>query len=190
MRTRRTLRALHDEWGFTVLHVTHDFAEAGALGDVATLLDRGRVLQSGPPEALFRAPASPAIADFLGAENVLAGVVENGGLSAPESERQVRFRVDGVTIHAVSDFPSGPAHAVIRAEEIVVAIDAAPSSMRNQLEGTVLEVARAGPLARITIDVGGLLLVAAVTSHSLSELELTAGRKVVAAFKATAVHIC
>ena len=46
--TRRELRRLHREWGMTVLQVTHDFTEAGLLGDVAILLDGGRVLQSGP----------------------------------------------------------------------------------------------------------------------------------------------
>jgi molybdopterin-binding protein len=72
---RRTVRALHEELGMTVLQVTHDFTEAGLLGDIAILLDGGRVLQSGPPEQVFRRPASPYIAEFLGAENVFAGEV-------------------------------------------------------------------------------------------------------------------
>lgn len=72
---RRTVRALHEELGTTVLQVTHDFTEAGLLGDLAILLDGGRVLQSGPPEQVFRRPASPYIAEFLGAENVFAGEV-------------------------------------------------------------------------------------------------------------------
>ncbi len=47
---RRTVRELHHELGMTVLQVTHDFTEARLLGDIAILLDGGRVLQSGPPE--------------------------------------------------------------------------------------------------------------------------------------------
>ena len=50
---RRALRALYLERRFTVLHVTHDFAEVGLLGDVAILLDGGRVLQAGPPDVVF-----------------------------------------------------------------------------------------------------------------------------------------
>src|SRR4029078_2177814 len=38
--TRRERRRIHREWGMTVLQVTHDFTEAGLLGDVAILLDR------------------------------------------------------------------------------------------------------------------------------------------------------
>ena len=51
---RREVRAIHREWGMSVLQVTHDFTEAGLLGDVAILLDAGRVLQYGPPEKVFR----------------------------------------------------------------------------------------------------------------------------------------
>lgn len=70
---RREVRAMHREWGLTTLQVTHDFAEAGMLGDRAILLDAGRVLQQGTPAEVFRRPASPYVAEFLGAENVLGG---------------------------------------------------------------------------------------------------------------------
>jgi ABC-type sulfate/molybdate transport systems ATPase subunit len=43
-RLRRELRALQRERSLTVLHVTHDFAEAGTLGDLAILLDGGRLV--------------------------------------------------------------------------------------------------------------------------------------------------
>src|SRR4051794_8041910 len=70
---RRVLRTIYFERHFTVLQVTHDFSEAGLLGDIAIVLDKGRVVQKGDPEHVFRRPASPYIADFLGAENVFAG---------------------------------------------------------------------------------------------------------------------
>jgi ABC-type sugar transport system ATPase subunit len=56
---RRELRTIYFERRFTVLQVTHDFHEAGLLGDVGVVLDRGRVLQVGKPEEIFRRPASP-----------------------------------------------------------------------------------------------------------------------------------
>ncbi|MEX2154282.1 MAG: ATP-binding cassette domain-containing protein, partial [Gemmatimonadaceae bacterium] len=70
LSVRRELRTIYFERRFTVLQVTHDFHEAGLLGDVGVVLDRGRLLQVGKPEELFRRPASPVVADFLGAENV------------------------------------------------------------------------------------------------------------------------
>ena len=99
---RREVRALQREWGLTVLQVTHDFAEAGLLGDVAILLDAGRVLQQGAPEHVFRRPASRYVAEFLGAENVFAGDarMESGGRGAKgvDAEALIEFRTGGLEI--------------------------------------------------------------------------------------------
>jgi molybdopterin-binding protein len=196
---RRILRAIYYERRFTVLQVTHDFAEAGLLGDVAIMLDRGRVLQAGNPEQIFRKPASPYVADFLGAENVFAGVarpIKSEGMDWSDGdgdafvEHAVAFTTGSLTFYALGDAEPGPAHAVIRAEEVALSMDAATSSMRNQFQGRVIELAPAGAITRVTVDVSGTPLVAAVTSRSARELGLAPGVNVVAAFKATAVHLC
>lgn len=197
---RREVRALHREWGMTVLQVTHDFAEAGMLGDVAVLLDGGRVLQSGPPEHVFRRPATPYIAEFLGAENVFAGEARVLGDDAPDwidgehpasgSYHAIEFRAGPLTIHTVGDAAAGPAYAVIRAEEVILARTPHPSSARNQFRGVVSELAVLGALTRVTVDIGGSPLVAALTTRSAQELELREGAEVHASFKAMAVHLC
>ncbi|MEZ5102751.1 MAG: ABC transporter ATP-binding protein [Thermoleophilia bacterium] len=77
---RRLIAELRDRRGVTTLLVTHDRAEAAELGDRIALLLEGRVVQHDVPEALFRRPASAAVARFFGAANVLRGVVERGRL--------------------------------------------------------------------------------------------------------------
>jgi molybdopterin-binding protein len=197
---RRILRSIYFERRFTVLQVTHDFAEAGLLGDVVIMLDRGRVLQAGEPEQIFRKPASPYIADFLGAENVFAGNARPIKTEAPDwseahddkefVEYAVAFTTGSLTFYAIGDVVPGPAHAVIRAEEISLSVDASPSSVRNQFRGKVTELVPAGAITRVTVDVSGTPLVAAVTTRSVRELLLSAGVDVIAGFKATAVHLC
>jgi molybdopterin-binding protein len=181
---RNEVRAIHRERGLTTLHVTHDFAEAGSLGDVAILLDAGRVLQSGEPAEVFRHPATPYVASFLGAENVFAGgvAIENGSAI---------FHSGPLSMHVTSDAPAGPCHAIIRAEEILVS-RAAPgqSSARNHFEGRVSGIASAGPVWRVTMDAGGVALIAALTTYSADELALKIGDTVWFTFKATAVHLC
>ncbi len=189
---RRELRALHREAGFTVLQVTHDFAEAGLLGDVAILLDGGRVLQAGTPEDVFRKPVSPYVAEFLGAENVYGGearVVDGGAVTGPQT---FEFRVapGGLTMIAAGDGVPGPAHAVIRAEEVVVSLAETASSARNAYRGRIVELAPSGALVRVTIDIHGTPLVAALTTQSARELGLAAGMTIHASFKAMAVHLC
>jgi molybdopterin-binding protein len=201
-RTRREVRAIHREWQLTVLQVTHDFTEAGLLGDVAVLLDKGRVLQSGPPADVFRRPASPYIAEFLGAENVLAGTVRVLADSHPDwiegppgvafgSMHAVEFSTGGLTLYAVGPIPDGSAaYAVIRAEEVVISREPHASSARNLFHGRIEEVSLLGAYARVTLDVGGVPLVAGLTSRSVHELGLREGEEAWATFKAMAVHLC
>ncbi|MEX2181363.1 MAG: ATP-binding cassette domain-containing protein [Gemmatimonadaceae bacterium] len=198
---RREVRALHRAWGLTTLQVTHDFAEAGMLGDRAILLDAGRVLQSGTPAEVFRRPASPYVAEFLGAENVFAGTARDLGEALPDwvdgepseyahGHRAYAFETEGLTFYAVGDFAVGAGHAVIRAEEITIARDHTHDSARNRLAGRITEVATLGALTRVTLEVRGTPLVAALTTRSASELALQPGLAVVASFKAMAVHLC
>ncbi|MEJ7810145.1 MAG: ATP-binding cassette domain-containing protein [Gemmatimonadaceae bacterium] len=198
---RRAVRTLHREWGMTTLQVTHDFAEAGLLGDVAILLDGGRVLQAGPPERVFREPASPYIAEFLGAENVLAGTVRRVADVAPDwldgeptalarGHHAIEFRSGPLAIYTVGDATDGPAYAVIRGEEVMLSLEPHPSSARNQFSGRVVEVATLGALTRVTLDVAGVPLVAALTTRSAQELSLVPGAHIHSSFKAMAVHLC
>ncbi len=198
---RREVRALHRERGITVLQVTHDFTEAGLLGDVAILLDHGRVLQSGSPEEVFRRPVSPYVAEFLGAENVFAGEVRAIGETTPdweegtrpglaEGHRALEFRAGALTMYTVGDTSPGSAYAVLRAEEVLISGEPQSSSARNQFRGRVTEIATLGALTRVTLDVDGTPLVAALTTRSAQELSLAPGQMVWASFKAMAVHLC
>jgi molybdopterin-binding protein len=192
-QVRRELHAMQRELGLTVLQVTHDFAEAGTLGDLAMLIEGGRLVQAAPPAQLFRRPATAAAAEFLGAENVYAGVAHAVGPGGEPGLDTMRFETgrNGLSLIAIGEHAGGPGHAVIRGEDVVLARDRpGHSSARNILEGVVVEVATAGVLARVTVDVGGVLLVATVTGAAVHELDLRAGVAVVASIKATAVHLC
>ena len=196
---RRVLRAIYYERRFTVLQVTHDFTEAGLLGDVAIILDGGRVVQHGDPEQVFRKPASAYIADFLGAENVFTGVATpiraadadwaaNGGDEF--MQHAVAFTTGSLTFYALGDVAPGSTHAVIRAEEVSLSSEPSMSSVQNQFRGMIVELVPAGAVTRVTVNAAGTPIVAAVTSRSVRELELRVGSEIVAGFKATAVHLC
>ena len=200
--TRRELRRIHREWGITMLQVTHDFTEAGLLGDVAILLDGGRVLQSGRPEDVFRKPASSYVAEFLGAENVFAGTArlladDSRGWTAGEvggggaGHHAVEFDTGALTIYAVANSVESPGYAVIRAEEVLLSLEpSSATSARNHFRGTITEISTLGALTRVALDVDGTPLIAALTTRSAQELELAVGGVAYASFKAMAVHLC
>ncbi len=72
---RRTLRAhlksIQRTVGIPMVHVTHDREEALALATRVVVMDRGRVVQEGPPREVFESPGSAFVARFLGAANLL-----------------------------------------------------------------------------------------------------------------------
>lgn len=187
---RAELRQIHRERGMTILQVTHDFIEAGTLGDVAVVLSDGRVVQVDPPDVLFRKPATASVADFLGFENVFSGQIAHA-VRPGDGERVLEFNGCGIGLIGVGEHPGGPGHAVIRDADVVLARDApAASSARNVLAGRVVSVSNHGALSRVTLDVGTSTLAATVTEAAVQEMGFMAGVPVVAMIKATAVHLC
>ena len=77
------LRELQRRVGTTFICVTHDQEEALSMSDEIAIIHRGRIVQSGAPQALFEYPRSHFVADFLGESNFLEGNVtaaERNGL--------------------------------------------------------------------------------------------------------------
>ncbi|MEU6609472.1 ABC transporter ATP-binding protein [Streptomyces shenzhenensis] len=78
---RFELRRLHQELGFTTIYVTHDQAEAMAIADRIVVLNQGRIEQVGTPAELYRTPATPFVAGFLGqAKTVGVAAAGDGGI--------------------------------------------------------------------------------------------------------------
>ena len=69
--TRAEIKALQTELGTTSLYVTHDQGEALALSDRIAVMQRGRLVGEGTPEALYFEPPTATVASFLGGANVI-----------------------------------------------------------------------------------------------------------------------
>jgi len=76
---RRTILELHADYRPALVFVTHDLDEAGEIGDRVGLLLGRRLAQIGSPDELFRRPATPEIARFLGLANEIHGEVDARG---------------------------------------------------------------------------------------------------------------
>ena len=182
---RRELRALHERERFTILQVSHDFDEALRLGTLVAVLTDGRIVQQGAPDEVFRHPTSAFVAELVGVGNVLAGVVRRDG---PEEAGRFPavFDTGRVRLAVVAD-REGPAHALIRPEDILVALEPLPAA-RNHLLAVVERLERAGPVTYIHVS-GDHPLVAAVTTVYAESLALTPGRPVALTLKATAIAL-
>jgi molybdate transport system ATP-binding protein len=185
-RLRRDLRALLQSTGIPAILVTHDRAEAIAMGDQVAVIVGGRVRQTGAVEHVFGHPVDAEVAASVGVESVLPArvvAVANG---------LVEVVVGSVMLHAAERDavpPGAQVFACIRAEDVTLEMRrAGEASARNHLAAQVVDITAEGPIDRVALDCG-FALDALITRRSREELRLEVGMRVTAAVKATSVHL-
>ena len=150
---QQELRALQQRLGVSMLHVTHDQAEAMAVSDRMAVIDAGRLRQIGTPRALYEHPADGFVAAFLGEDNRLPGRVE----TIEDEVAMVRL-AGGALVEArdAGVLPSGLCFVAIRPERIAVAA----GDMGDDAVGAVLRDASfRGDHLRLLLDVDGTAVV-------------------------------
>jgi molybdate transport system ATP-binding protein len=182
-RMRNLLRELVKD--VTVLHVTHDMEDVWALADHVAVLHGGRILQTGHPEQVFSCPRPGFVADFLGARNVLEGAVQHA-----DGSDLTHVVIGGTTLYSAD--PAVAGHQVllsVRPEELAVARQSLPITLRNQIPVEILRMERRGPLVWLAGQADGFILEAAVTVNGAQEQELEVGSKAIFAFSAISLRI-
>src|SRR5438034_1531674 len=97
VKLRREIRALLRQVKVPSVFITHDQEEALELGDRIAVLNNGHLKQVGTPDEGYNHPATEYVATFLGAANLLLGVVtvgyvEIGTARFPAAKETSRFR--------------------------------------------------------------------------------------------------
>lgn len=86
-KLRQTLRddiaRLHRGLGRAALFVTHDATEAMVMADRIIVMQSGRIVESGTPESLYRAPRHRVTAELFGAGNLIEVALERGAAVLP-----------------------------------------------------------------------------------------------------------
>jgi molybdate transport system ATP-binding protein len=183
-RVREELARLLRTLQIPAILVTHDWVDALRLGDRLVVMSGGAVLQTGTPQDVFARPQHADVAAAVGVETVAAGSV------IARADGSLTLRVGQAQFIAVDPEDGKSEYFVcIRGENVTLETGhAGQSSARNHLKGVVREIAPAGPLWKVTVDVG-CDVVALVTRQALEDLNLSAGSEVFAVFKASAVHL-
>ncbi len=79
VQMRTTIKKLQRRLGITTIYVTHDQEEALAISDRIAVMNQGNIMQIGTPEEIYRKPANPFVANFIGVSNFIDCRVENHG---------------------------------------------------------------------------------------------------------------
>jgi sulfate/thiosulfate transport system ATP-binding protein len=145
VRLRREIHALLRQVQVPAIFITHDQEEALELGDRIAVINAGRIEQIGTPDEVYNKPETEYVATFLGAANLLLGVVNEGAVelgtaTIPAREETVKFR-DGQAVKLV-----------FRPEDVCLSLTGEfPEKCSRLSSGLVEEIHFVGAYERLTL---------------------------------------
>jgi len=194
-RMQGELREVHHRVKITIIHVTHDFEEAIALGHRVAVLNDGRIVQVATPPEFLRQPSSEFVARFALSRNIFAGRAEDG------DDRSALIDIGGVKLRAITE-TRGEVRLSLRPEDILISLEPLQSTARNCFQGVVSDIADRGSVVYITVTLppdfyptksailrGPLDFICLITRQAFDELHLRKGARVWITFKASAIHV-
>ncbi|RFS84269.1 ABC transporter ATP-binding protein [Actinomadura spongiicola] len=142
---RADVRAALRATGATAVLVTHDQQEALSVADLVAVIHEGRVAQCGTPQDVYRRPASPWVAGFVGDAVILPGTAAIGTATTA---------LGPVELCAPADVP-GDGIVILRPEQLRLT-ESTGAGDGGAPGGTVTDVRYYGHDAMITLVVEGL----------------------------------
>lgn len=145
VRLRREIRALLKQVNVPAIFITHDQEEALELGDRIAVLNAGRLEQIGTPDDVYNRPRSEFVATFLGAANLLTGVINGGGVEIGTAKIAAEHETMGMS--------EGQAvKLVFRPEDVRLSLTGPlPKGCQRLTNGIVEEIHFVGAYERLTL---------------------------------------
>ena len=168
VQLREQIRVLQTRLKITTLFVTHDQEEALSMADRVCVMRAGRIEQVDTPSALYAAPATPFVAEFVGTMNRIPGVVENGRVRLLDTTVDIRTaastpQVDRATGTAVD--------VLVRPEGL--AVTASPSG-----SGIVMTTTFLGSVTRLGVLLNDDVVVYVDQPNSASQVPVGSAAEV------------
>ena len=162
---RWELRQFQKELGVTTVHVTHDQREAMSLADRVVLMQNGKIVQAGPPAALFDNPADRFAAAFIGSPtmNFLTLKLAADGLSL-ESDPALKI---GTPQHFLDRLRARQIdHIVMGIRPHLVELKTGGASGRDAWPARLLHATRIDRDVQADFSVGGQTIKAELTGET------------------------
>jgi molybdate transport system ATP-binding protein len=175
---RRVLRDQLDSFAGPRLLVTHDPSDAFLLADRLFVIESGRVTQSGAPDEIRRAPATPYVAALAGT-NLYVGTAAGGSVLL--SAHDHAFTITDPTL-------AGPVLLTVHPTAVSLHPDRPSGSQRNTWHTTVELIEPLGDIVRITLA-DPVPMAVDVTPGAVASLGLQPASPIWAAVKATEITV-
>ena len=143
------IKHIHENLGVTVVYVTHDQSEAMTMSDRIAVFNDGVIQQLSTPDRLYESPQNAFVAQFIGENNKLAGVVKtvNGDRCAVTLPDGSEVIAEKVNVAAAGERTT----LSLRPERIEIE----PEDIEGTIEGTIEELIYLGDHIRVRMRVAG-----------------------------------
>lgn len=168
--------------GMPILHVTHDFEEAVALGTYISIIDNGQIIQSGSAEEVINNPKTNFSANFSGERNFFRGYI-NSGSAFVHDENKVTIPIK--LAHSINH---DKASILIRSNSITLSLVEPHSSNLNNYKGIITKINPKKEGYQVCVNIG-LNIYANITSESCNKMEIAEGKDIWVSFKASSVEV-
>lgn len=172
MQMRMEIRRICKSAGLTAIYVTHDQKEALSIADRMAVMDKGKIVQIGTPQQVYRSPTTKTVADFIGETNFVPCVLEKpsrteGYWIADTRHGQFRGRIADRNWKPVE---GQRATLSIRPESLSITANGTPS---NSFIGTIKKAMYLGEMAqyRFVTDEGPTISISELNPSHLSKAE-------------------
>ena len=144
------IKHIHENLGVTVVYVTHDQSEALTMSDRIAVFNDGVIQQLSSAESLYEQPQNAFVAQFIGENNELTGVVEKikGDTCTVRLADGTKVKAEKVNVDNVGD------KTLLSLRPERVEIDP-PAKLDAQIEGKIEELIYLGDHIRVRIHVAG-----------------------------------
>jgi putative spermidine/putrescine transport system ATP-binding protein len=156
---RHEIKTLQQGLGITTVHVTHDRQEAMVMADRIVILNAGNIAQIGTPEEIYNWPASPFVASFMGAANIVRLLLRNdgGGLALEHEALGRRTAIDPAALpidRIAGSHGAASLNAHFRSEDARLCDPNAVADGCLILRGEIVQCSYPGGFYRYAVRVG------------------------------------
>ena len=187
VRMQGVLSRLQKDLGITFVYVTHSQSEAFAMADRVVIMNEGRIAQTGTPRGVYRNPANRFVAEFVGTNNILTGVVRGLGPDRIEIDTGIgRFQAVRPDVPRMSD--GQPVTFVVSAD--LVHLSAVEAALENRVACGLISEEFVGSMVTLFLETDeGVELKAQTSQRMLERLDLSGATPLYVSWSAEHVHV-
>jgi spermidine/putrescine transport system ATP-binding protein len=183
VRMQTEISELQRSLGITFVYVTHNQSEAFAMADRVVIMNKGEIQQIGGPLEVYRAPRTRFVAEFVGTNNILDGIVVSRTADAYVVETKVgRFASSNPSNADTAE--GGKVHLVVSADLVSIGKDS-PADAENELVARLVGESFVGNVVTLVCEAhNGQEFKVQLQQRALQHLSLRTNEEVKLTFEA------